>query len=411
MAWRSGPGHDDPEVGLVPGHGEALDLLGSARRLRAQDAAEVLDARAVDPRPVSRASRAAIDPVEQVEKVPALLGYQRRGNLSDAAGRCPCCIGCVCRRVVAARTASAAGGEDSGPAGSCGMGGSPALSDRSERTGDRSSIQSIVRLRDGRQQATVRPARVHAGDCGQPVVARPRMPSPAGLYVGSGQDGILGGGGDIMNARHRVRTLAILGLRACSWGGLASPWCAAGAVRPRRANRRGGRARPTRAARPGSVNTDPRMEKGKGWGWIWGKDDEVGSLNAHDGPRRGRRRMALATRGEVFDLGLTYSRRSYKWPGHSPGEIITFRSPDGVHRMKDPDAPPAAARTPTRSTGIRRRCSSPTTWRRRSTAWPTSRPGWTTTGTTASRRRTGAATGARASATPRRSRRSSPAAC
>ena len=51
--------------------------------------------------------------------------------------------------------------------------------------------------------------------------------------------------------------------------------------------------------------------------------------------------MALATRGEVFDLGLTYSRRSFKWPGHSPGEIITFRSPDGIHRMKDADAPPA----------------------------------------------------------------------
>ncbi len=38
--------------------------------------------------------------------------------------------------------------------------------------------------------------------------------------------------------------------------------------------------------------------------------------------------------------GLTYSRRSFKWPGHSPGEIITFRSPDGMHRMKDADAPP-----------------------------------------------------------------------
>ena len=50
--------------------------------------------------------------------------------------------------------------------------------------------------------------------------------------------------------------------------------------------------------------------------------------------------MSLATRGEVFDLGLTYSRRSFKWPGHSPGEIITFRSPDGIRRMQDPDAPP-----------------------------------------------------------------------
>ncbi len=51
---------------------------------------------------------------------------------------------------------------------------------------------------------------------------------------------------------------------------------------------------------------------------------------------------ALATRGEVYDLGLTYSRRSYKYSGHSPGEIMTFRSPDGIDRMKDSDSPPAA---------------------------------------------------------------------
>jgi hypothetical protein len=50
--------------------------------------------------------------------------------------------------------------------------------------------------------------------------------------------------------------------------------------------------------------------------------------------------LALAKRGETFDLGMTYSRRSFKWPGHSPGEIITFRSPDGISRMKDADAPP-----------------------------------------------------------------------
>jgi kynurenine formamidase len=79
--------------------------------------------------------------------------------------------------------------------------------------------------------------------------------------------------------------------------------------------------------------------KGKGWGWIWGKDDEVGALNGLSNTSRAAA-LALASRGEVFDLGMTYSRRSYKWPGHNPGEIITFRSPDGVHRMGDPDAPP-----------------------------------------------------------------------
>lgn len=78
--------------------------------------------------------------------------------------------------------------------------------------------------------------------------------------------------------------------------------------------------------------------KGKGWGWIWGKDDEVGALNAMTDASRAAA-LRLATRGEVYDLGLTYSRRSFKWPGHSPGEILTFRSPDGLERMKDPDYP------------------------------------------------------------------------
>ena len=45
--------------------------------------------------------------------------------------------------------------------------------------------------------------------------------------------------------------------------------------------------------------------------------------------------LRLVTQGKVYDLGLPYDRHSYKWPGHSPGEIITFRSPEGVKRQKD----------------------------------------------------------------------------
>ncbi len=98
-------------------------------------------------------------------------------------------------------------------------------------------------------------------------------------------------------------------------------------------------AQPAEAGQPsGSIRG---WQRGKGWGWIWGKDDEVGSLNAITNQSRASA-LAGATRGEVYDLGMAYSRRSYKWPGHSPGEIITFRSPDGIHRMQDPDAPPAA---------------------------------------------------------------------
>ena len=42
-------------------------------------------------------------------------------------------------------------------------------------------------------------------------------------------------------------------------------------------------------------------QKGKGWGWIWGKDDELGSLNAMTDATRAAA-LAIA-RGETFDLG------------------------------------------------------------------------------------------------------------
>lgn len=77
-----------------------------------------------------------------------------------------------------------------------------------------------------------------------------------------------------------------------------------------------------------------KWQKGKGWGWVWGKDDEVGALNEMTDASR-LLALRLATTGKTYDLGVTYDRTSYKWPGHSPGEIITFRSPEGVARQKD----------------------------------------------------------------------------
>ena len=72
--------------------------------------------------------------------------------------------------------------------------------------------------------------------------------------------------------------------------------------------------------------------KGKGWGWVWGKNDEVGSLNAMTDESR-LAAASLVKQGKVYDLGAAYNRFSYKWPGHSPGEIIAFRTPEGVKRM------------------------------------------------------------------------------
>jgi kynurenine formamidase len=141
-----------------------------------------------------------------------------------------------------------------------------------------------------------------------------------------------------MNVRQVARALGLVGLGALLGGGLVVAWVSGAGP---------GAALGTTAS--AATVPDPSAQgapilgwqKGKGWGWIWGKDDEVGALNGLSDQSRAAA-LALAMRGEVFDLGMTYSRRSYKWPGHSPGEIITFRSPDGVARMQDADAPPAA---------------------------------------------------------------------
>src|SRR5580704_8098100 len=139
-----------------------------------------------------------------------------------------------------------------------------------------------------------------------------------------------------MSFRQGLRTLALVGFGGVLGGALVVAWGArreAGAALARETGRSGNEER---AGQPASIRG---WEKGKGWGWTWGKDDEVGALNALSNQSRAAA-LTLAKTGEVFDLGLTYSRRSFKWPGHSPGEIISFRSPDGVHRMKDADAPP-----------------------------------------------------------------------
>ena len=73
-----------------------------------------------------------------------------------------------------------------------------------------------------------------------------------------------------------------------------------------------------------------QWELGVGWGWVWGEEDEIGSLNEMTDSSR-LAALRTATKGRVFDLGVTYDRDSFKWPGHSPGEIMTFRSPEGIN--------------------------------------------------------------------------------
>jgi kynurenine formamidase len=77
-----------------------------------------------------------------------------------------------------------------------------------------------------------------------------------------------------------------------------------------------------------------RWKQGTGWGWVWGPEDEVGALNELTDASRAAA-LRLATQGKSYDLGLPYDRNSYRWAGHNPGEIISFRTPEGVGRQRD----------------------------------------------------------------------------
>jgi kynurenine formamidase len=75
--------------------------------------------------------------------------------------------------------------------------------------------------------------------------------------------------------------------------------------------------------------------KGKGYGWIWGPADEIGALNAVNTPDRVLAALRSVRTGKIYDLGVPVDRTSYKWPGHSSTEVISYRSPAGVKSEKD----------------------------------------------------------------------------
>jgi kynurenine formamidase len=96
-----------------------------------------------------------------------------------------------------------------------------------------------------------------------------------------------------------------------------------------------GRGFSTRAGSEEQTGGDAKgWTKDKGWGWTWGKDDEVGALNAMT-PATVKAALGLVKEGTVFDLGVPYDRNSFRWPGHNPAEIILYRGPEGVKRQGD----------------------------------------------------------------------------
>jgi kynurenine formamidase len=76
-------------------------------------------------------------------------------------------------------------------------------------------------------------------------------------------------------------------------------------------------------------------QRGKGYGWVWGPGDEIGALNAVNTPDRILAALRSVTTGKVYDLGVPVDRTSFKWPGHSSTEVVSYRSPHGVKGEKD----------------------------------------------------------------------------
>jgi kynurenine formamidase len=75
--------------------------------------------------------------------------------------------------------------------------------------------------------------------------------------------------------------------------------------------------------------------QGKGFGWIWGPNDTVGALNAILTPERTLKALQSVKTGKVYDLGVPVDQFSYKFAGHSPTSIVSYRSPEGVKRGGD----------------------------------------------------------------------------
>jgi len=78
-------------------------------------------------------------------------------------------------------------------------------------------------------------------------------------------------------------------------------------------------------------------EKGRGWGWIWGAEDEIGALNSIT-PASVLATLKLVKKGKISDLGVMVDRRSFRWAGHAPTEITSYRTPHG-ERISNDDVP------------------------------------------------------------------------
>lgn len=89
----------------------------------------------------------------------------------------------------------------------------------------------------------------------------------------------------------------------------------------------------------GGTTVSAGWERGRGWGWVWGDDDEVGALNAMTDASRLAALRSIG-RGAVYDLGVLMDHRSYTAPVHRTTEVIAYRTPEGLVRQGVPGFEP-----------------------------------------------------------------------
>jgi kynurenine formamidase len=82
-------------------------------------------------------------------------------------------------------------------------------------------------------------------------------------------------------------------------------------------------------------DTPKGWTKGKGFGWVYGKADELGAIQSINTPQQILRALRDVKNGRIFDLGVRVDNQSFKWPGHSPTQIMSYRSPHGAKLTKE----------------------------------------------------------------------------
>lgn len=87
----------------------------------------------------------------------------------------------------------------------------------------------------------------------------------------------------------------------------------------------------TRDRRTNPVSGAAKWRRGVGWGWIWGRHDEMGALNAMTDASRLAAISSIKT-GRVYDLGVTIDGHSFSHSAHPSTQVITYRTAEGLAR-------------------------------------------------------------------------------